>query len=353
MLSLANDSDLQAQLLPSWNALGERQHTLIIKTSHDFDLDGNLTPSSEPAPIIMTDEWRGEPRFSSLAAANESAPFKQNAEYYLFGSACPVNPCSVMRVSLALESDRHRQQKVLRVLGEHQWESHWLGALRGKPAELAPATPLHYELAYGGHTGKRDTDKQEEANPAGRGFNPSAFKITDPRAPLIEYDQEAPASSPRQKLTPAGFGPLPALWAPRRQRMGEINTDPQHHEGCPWDPKAAPDLHHCAPDDQQWPHAFAGDERLTLQGFFAERHTPLHLNLPVQPIAPQLIDGGQRRSLSPQCDTLVIDTDRRQLHLIWRCALAWHSPLDPRPVTLWLPPELSLSRNESDEQYID
>lgn len=353
MLSLVNDSDLHAQLLPGWNARGERQHTLVIKTSHEFHLDGTLTPSTDPTPIILTDEWRSEPRFSSLAAADETAPFKQNGEYYLFGSACPAGKQHVTRVCLTLESEHHRQQKALRVAGEHQWESRWLGTVRGKPAQLPASTPLHYELAYGGHTGKQDSDKLEASNPAGRGFNPAAFKMADPRAPLIEYDRDAPASSPRQKLAPAGFGPLPALWAPRRQRFGDINTDLRHQEGCPWGKHAEATMHHCAPDDQQWPGVFTGEEILTLEGFFPEQSTPLQLKLPVQAMEPVLIHAGQHRGVTPQCDTLIVDTDRRTLHLVWRCALPWHSPLDPQPATLWLPQALSLSRNDSDEQYTD
>lgn len=337
MLNLVNDSDLEAALIPGWNRQGQRQHTLVIKATYDFNLSGEITLASQQRPLAMVEQWRDKPRLSSLTAADETAPFKQGAEYYLFGSACPVGDRTATRISVSLEDGTRRNQKALRVCGEHHWVPSWKGVQSSRPEPLATATPLHYELAYGGVADKHR--QQVAANPAGRGFNPSRFTLHDDRAPLIEYDRGIPAVTPHQPVQPAGFGPLPASWEPRSKRTGTIGH-PNHEEGCPWGSNAPENLHNCAPDDQQWPLPFWGDETLTLQGFFPDHGAPVTLALPVQSLQPQLIDAGDSRLLAPQCDTLVIDTDQQQLSLIWRCALLWHSPLEPQPISLWLPPTL-------------
>lgn len=337
MLNLENDSNLDAALIPGWNRQGQRQHTLVIKASYDFTLSGELTLADNPTNLIQQDQWQGKPGLSSLIAASETAPFKQGGEYYLFGSACPVGERTATRVSLTLEDQRQRNHKALRVCGEYHWVPSWKGAQSSQRQPLAPATPLHYELAYGGVDEK--TRKQVAANPAGRGFNPSRFTLHDNRAPLIEYDRGVPAVTPHQAVQPAGFGPLPACWEPRSKRTKTTRTANQE-TGCPWEKNAPENLHNCAPEDQQWPAPFGGNETLTLQGFFPDHSAPVTLALPVQALQPHLIDAGDRHHLAPRCDTLVIDTDQQQLHLTWRCALAWHSPLDPRPATVWLPPHL-------------
>ncbi|MCG8393677.1 MAG: DUF2169 domain-containing protein [Pseudomonadales bacterium] len=316
MLELVNETGAGAVLVPGWNLEGQHRQVLVARLTLSFDLQGRLWVADEQSPPLLTDQHYGKPLESSVAGASEIAGFKQGAEYYLHGSACTrTGQESQARVSVGLEQGGRHYYKELVALGGHQWEKALIGSRRGEPAAFA-SLPLRYENAYGGSVGQGG--QREKHNPVGRGFNPSGWKVADTRAPQIEYPGRA-ALSPSQRMPVAGFGPLPVFWAPRRARFGTSPEDPLSGQVCPWGSDADPALHHCAPEDQWLARPFAGGELLTLMGFFADHSAPVELKLPRwQPQALLIRRGGPAECLATTCDTLVIDTEQRQLALIAR-----------------------------------
>lgn len=328
MLELHNETALAAGIYPGWDRQRRYQFTVVLKAAWRFEPDGTLAPLS--VPIVETDAHHGKPHETSLRAADETVPFKQGGEVYLYGTAHPPRagaPFTAVRLGIDFPDGR-RFDKTLHVFGRRRWRKRLLGHALTDPEPLEP-TPLRYEYAFGGRVpGKPDVEYPP--NPVGLGYNPSAWKLVNPEPPRIEDPQHLVAK-PTHKPLPAGFAPLPVFWQPRADEIGEAVDDPDAHAGCPWPESAEPTLHNAAPPDQRFPHPFAGGERIRLAGFFPERDParPVELVLPLP--APRLLAfiDGATRTLTPVFDTLVIDTDERLLQLIGRAAVAWKR-FDPR-----------------------
>lgn len=333
MLELVNETGAGAVVVPGWDLAGNYRAVLVARLTLDFDLQGNIAVAEEQPSPLLADSHYGKPMETSLKDANEIGAFKQGAEYYLHGKAYTRTGAeNRAHVSVEIRQRDISRRKQLVVLGEHGWEKGLIGARRGEPTPFA-ALPLRYENAYGGSHDK--SGQREKHNPVGRGFNPSGWKIVDPRAPQIEYVGQS-ALSPSRPCPVAGFGPLPVFWAPRQARFGTPSEMPLDGQGCAWGSDAQPSLHHCAPQDQWLAHAFTGGETLTLLGFFADHPEPVTLTLPSWQTAALLIRRGHSpQRLHTECDTLVIDTEQRTLTLIARTRID-PATLDGQPAWLRL-----------------
>lgn len=320
MPTLINDSSLKTLLLPGWSLDKRPQLTLIIKATCSFDLDGALILADEQPDLVLADEYQGDPESSSLKQCCEIQPFKKNAEFYLFGKAFPEHPKNkVAQTGVKLKGSNWELEKRLLVLGEHHWKRGLSGITRSKVKPLEPVE-LQYELAYGGQN--RNNGQYLMENPAGRGFNPSIWGMNDARAPRIEYENSFQAQINRN-ARPAGYSPLPIHWVPRSERQGRpISEEALNQTICPLGKGFHPNLHHCAPDDQQLPGYLQGGEHVHLTGFFADRLSGIDLQLPASARQVQLI-GKQTpaQTLELVCDTLVVDTEEQQLSLIYRLGI--------------------------------
>lgn len=320
MPTLINESPLQALLLPGWTLDRRFQLTLIIKATCSFELNGELKLADEQPELVLADSYRDNPETSSLQQTAEVQPFKQNAEFYLFGKAYPRQSGDpVTSTCIQMQGADWNLEKKLLVLGAHQWQRGFSGITRSKVAPLEPLE-LQYELAYGGQNQKNGEGLPE--NPAGRGYNPSSWWMNDRRAPQIEYESTFQARLDRHNR-PAGYGPLPINWLPRARRYGRPLTEQElNQQVCPWGENIHPQLHHAAPDDQQLPGFLQGGEQIHLTGFFADQTEAITLRLPDWSNQVHHIRQDTNVVLhQPVCDTLVLDTEQRQLSLIYRLGL--------------------------------
>jgi hypothetical protein len=283
--------------------------TVVIKAAFSFDERGQLTPV-ERLPIEPVDRYVGEPGASSLAAACETAPFKAGGEIALTGTAHPPRPgATVMEVEVALERpDGTRWRKALRVFGPRRWERHLFGLVPGHPAPLAPL-PLVYENAFGGG---EDEDRSELRNPVGKGYSPRGRLPAGSELPQIEIGPGF-ITSPGSRPEPAGFGPIPSHWAPRVQVFQKFGPELEGKN-------LPPDLFNVAPLDQRFPRPFEGEEILTLRGLVAGAPAEgVRIRLPkLRPEPVLVIDDENHSTLETVCDTLVVDGNRQELHLLWR-----------------------------------
>jgi len=328
MLELLNETAWRAGLFPGWDRERQFQFTLVVKMGYRFDLDGGLEPLRPPAAIATADRHHGDPRASSLAEATEIAPFKQGAEVLLTGTAHPpLADAVVMETEIGLRRrDGASWNKVLRVFGPRVWRGTLLGTMPSFPETLQP-TPLRYEYAFGGVDVKRRA--LEPRNPVGLGFARHGRVAKGQALPRIEQGPRF-ITRPGNRPTPAGYGPLAPAWPPRNAAAPADPGTPEN-DACPYGPEVPDALHNCAPLDQRFPHPFTGDETVMLRGFFAERPAPrqLALSLPGPRPAASLVVAGKHQPLALACDTLLIDTDSRHIHLLWRGTAAWR-PGDTR-----------------------
>lgn len=345
MVELDNRSAWTAGLYPGWSRSGERQMTLVFKASFVFDTKGTLTPLATPVALEETDRYHGEPGRSSLAAAGETVPFKQGSELLLFGTAHPPQvDTTVTEVSVGLRRANDRfWEKTLRIFGPRRWEKGLFGISFSKPAPLAPL-PLRYEHAYGGCDPNHD-DKLFAHNPAGIGFSDKGWRVGGMPLPQIELGPKF-ISSPTQRVAPAGFGPLAPFWEPRSQAFEQLDHEALAWGGCPYPADAPAQMHNAAPLDQRFDQPFQGEETLRLKGLVdGAPRDGLLLTLPRLSPEVKVVRGHQIENLQPVCDTLVVDTDLQQLHLVWRAGIplslkdkstSWVvlMDLDPDPSTL-------------------
>ena len=324
MLDCINNTPWSAVLARGWDSRGHPQTTVVVKSTFQFDESGELQPAPEQDPVIETDEFRGKPYWSSLAAASETVPFKHGAELYLYGTAQPLSGARAMKVAIGLTGPGERRwEKVLAVFGPRRWERRLGAYLPGEPEELVP-TPIIYENALGGRHPDNE-DLHDEHNPAGVGFNPPGLKLVAPSLPAIEV---APyMTDPRDRRPPAGFGPLPVLWEPRRSRLGEPEEDaPSLPDRCPWPAPLDPHAFHYAPGDQWFQEPFQGGEQLTLSGLVPGlppgKQLTLVLPCPALEVAVRMRGRVAPHTMSLVMDTVVVDTDRMRLWVIQRGAVA-------------------------------
>ena len=319
-MQLENQTDWAAGLYPGWSRQGHRQWTLVFKASYQFDGQGTLTALPQ-VPIVEADQYRGEPTYSSLVASSEVAPFKQGAELYLFGSAQPDPYGSrVIQVALSLCQNNNRYwHKELRVFGNRSWQRRMLTPLPGKPASITAPVPLIYENAFGGS----DPAHPEQvclANPAGVGYSFRGLRTKNLGLPAIEIGPNF-ISSPASRVQPAGFGPLPPFWDPRCREVGEIDAESVAQGLCPWAVPLPATMHNVAPQDQRFDAPFQGEMVLKITGLLAAASHEVLIRLPELKPAVFRHAGEQLSRLDPVCDTLVIDTDRQEIHQIFRCGV--------------------------------
>jgi hypothetical protein len=323
MLNFSNATPWSGGLYPGWDRKQDFQITAVFKVGFEFALDGTITPLTETPALVETDEHYGKALETSLKAANETVPFKEGGEVYLFGTAYPlVAGQNITEVGLGIAfPDERKFKKVLRVFGKREWNRTMMNFVMSEPKALEP-TPLKYEFAFGGRN-PEDKDDEFPLNPVGLGFNDKGWKLLNAELPRIE---QAPyfVKGPSNKPPPAGFGPIPVFWQPRIAEIGEPVDELAEQGGCPYNEQVEKTLHNAAPPDQRFPKPFEGGEIVHLAGFFKELELKQVVRLRLPKVKPQLytIVDNVAELLNPVCDTLVINTDERRFYLIFRAAIS-------------------------------
>lgn len=212
--------------------------------------------------------WMTVQDFLGEAPLDEAMP-KARGEVLVLGSACAkagtTTTAAAARIQLK-RADKILFTKSLMAFGDRKWER--LGMTQPEPFEKMPVV---WERAFGG--------PEYEPNALGRGLVPveeEGVKIH--RLPNIE-DAAASVSSPGDRPTPIGFGPLQIT---RKERMSRAGTYDKA-----WLDKLYPappadfhwEFYNLAPLDQRIPGFFEGNETLRIEGMHPE-HRTLEVSLP-------------------------------------------------------------------------
>ncbi len=168
---------------------------------------------------------------------------------------------------------------------------------------------LRYELAFGG--AQTDPEGQVlafEANPLGRGWIDR--NLTDQSksvpAPQIEY-ADAPIREPFEMYAPAGLGPIPPAWLPRRPLGGTFDSDWAAQRWPHWPPDYSFAYHLSAPADQRWRGFFRGDEVIRLRALRPEA-AEMVFRLPGQCVGARVVElSGWQGTVRANLDTIYMD----------------------------------------------
>ena len=323
MHDLNNESPWQATLATGYSHKREPLAIVIIKAGYAIDIEtGALTPLKKKPAIEVADQHEGEPLKSALKAAGESSPPKAGGEFYILGAtlAPPGRETTAAEAVITLTHSNGRKfSKTIRAVGKRQWQGTWMLPGISKPEPLTPIS-LGYENAYGGSDSKPSARPTYLANYAGKGYVANTRHCTGVELPQLEI---APfINSPSDHPQPAGFGPLPVFWEPRRTEQGTVDLEAAKRGACPYGPDAQASMHNSAPLDQRFTSPWQGGEVLTLTSILAGLPYGKTCSITLPHIAPQLTltENGETKPLTCVCDTFWIDAQKNQLFLIYRAA---------------------------------
>lgn len=323
MHKLNNETTWQATQATGYNHKREPLGIVIIKAGYAIDTEtGALTPLKATPAIEAADQHQGDPLKSALAIAGESSPPKAGGEFYIIGGTLPLpdraTTAAEAGVTLTLTNGR-QFNKTIRAIGKRQWQGSWLMPGISKPEPLTPIS-LGYENAFGGTDPQGGPRPPHLANYAGKGYIAVAKNCTGIELPQLET---APyIAAPTDRPHPAGFGPIPVFWEPRRAEQGTPDLEAAKRGNCPYGKDAQASMHNTAPLDQRFPTPWQGGEILTLTNILAGLPYGKTCRITLPRIAPQLIltGKGQTKPLVSACDTFWIDAKKNQLYLIHRAA---------------------------------
>jgi hypothetical protein len=269
-------------------------------------------------PLVLADEYVGEPGQSSLKAATEAHLLKPATDVVVVGSAHAPGgkPAPSFGVSLSVG----RLKKVLRVTGDRVWKKGLLGTSPSDP-EPTRSVPLLWERAYGGQEdlggGKVAGERR---NPIGRGFvkKRPARELVGTPLPNLE-DPARLLQSVGDAVTPAGLGFVAPSWQPRLGYAGTYDKA--------WQKRRAPYLpedfdsrfFQVAPPDQVYPGFLKGGEPVELVNLSpagVQKFT-----LPVCSLEAEVVMGGATQRPPLSLETLLLEPDQGRFSLVWRGAV--------------------------------
>jgi hypothetical protein len=271
---------------------------------------GEAAIAEDQDDVSEHDQHWNDDETRSLYAAGDLAPRKARADVTLVGNAFAPGGEPVR--SLAARLSVGTIDKRVEIWGERSFSRD--GVLR--EATRFSRMPLRYERAAGG---------PGTANPVG--VRTGASAQADGGGAVILPNLQPVGGAPARRtdgMEPIGFGPLPASFPSRGERLGRHAAAVASLADAPLPEDFDFAYFNVAPADQQTA-ALKEDERIVLQNLHRE-HATLRTSLPgARPRAFMERDGAARE-VSLRCDALWIDTDRAVCTVVWRGEIPLAAP---------------------------
>lgn len=314
---------LVADVAVALDAMGHEHLVVVAKGTWSIPVQGQRPRPLPPEPLVVSDQYYGEPGESALRCGSDFARFKALCDVIFDASAhAPEGkPTKEMDVRVQVGA----MKKHLRVFGPRYWQR-TLGLTQLSGAELFTKLPLNYGQAFGGtrsyEKGKEHLCEALLSNPSGIGYaGPKTLaQIQGARAPSLE-DPRRPVKSPTGKTEPHALSAIARHWSPRRELAGTYD-DKWREEVFPLLPADFDEaFHQVAPVDQRIAHP-QGGESVRLEGVFADRAT-VSFSLPSLSLFAHAAGADDRLNTYPmRVDTLFFEPDATRFSAIWRTPIA-------------------------------
>ena len=315
-MEIKNCTPFSPLLFENQDVGGNDFHVFVLKGSFCILPGERLRPIQEQAPLVMADEYYGDPLKSSVRVESDVIPMKQNAELTLEANAIALDG-KPTRSWLAKVSIGNAH-KSLRVTGPRKWQHTLLRGWHISEPEPVVEVPIRYEYAFGGTFRHKDEEITCEANPAGIGFcEPRFLDINSTYdAPQIESSDDV-IRSIKEIYEPEGFGPIAKHWLPRRELCGTADEAWKENRWPMLPEDFDADYFNGAPYDLIHPGFFNGDEEVNLRGMDASGD--IMFRLPEYKIDLFVADiDDYRIHVAMNLDTVHIDVPQRLAYLVWR-----------------------------------
>jgi len=287
-----------------WRPSGEN-HAVTVVCKVSFELLPDMSPvANTQHPIIESDVYSAR---GGMLLATDLVPFKKRPEVLVIGSvhAHAGRPVPSLLARLAM----NEIDKSVLVVGDRVVNR------LGQASDPKPFTslPLVWDRAGGG---------PDTINPVGKIFG--MVPGMDSPAPNLYPADANPLKFGH--VAPVSLGPIAPNWPTRiaclRQRVANWDFRSWHNQPLPSDIDIA--YLNAAPHDQQRSTPF-GEDAIYLQHLHPH-HAQLSTRLaPVNPVVT--VDRGNGpEPLKLRCDTMLIDTDRSLVMLVWRAHVVLAHP---------------------------
>jgi hypothetical protein len=288
------------------DAQGRQFDILIVKQSYHLTGGFALQQSVEQEPLNFSDTCFGEVNLTSMRYPSDLVPYKPETDVIVIADAFAPGGKPMPEWEVLVQAGPVAQR--LQVTGPREWQRR-----RGKwqltdPQPVA-RVPLRHELAFGGECpGPDNSILTDERNPIGRGMvhpdtHPKAQPIPAPQV----LAQGAVLSDPFRRQEPAGFGPIPPAWLPRRPLGGTYDDDWLANTWPHWAADYDFAFHNSAARGMKARGFLQGDEMIRLTGLHPEK-AEITFQLPADTVIAHLVGKDeQRRMVRLNLDTVYID----------------------------------------------
>jgi len=320
-MELINATKMVAAYAPGLQPDGRELLVVVVKGTFSFPRDGKEPVlAKEQMPLVMSDEFTGEPGFSAPKYESDFAPIKPRCDVLLNGSAYAPGGIPVERVEVGLRVGT--MAKAFAVVGNRTWKKSLLGISATRPEPFA-VMPISYDNAFGGIDKNNPDEKKHKfylENHAGKGFHGELAAEFINGAPLPNTEELSQrVTSPKGKYRPMAFGPVGRAWQPRPKFAGTYDEN--------WKDNVFPFLpedfdnryYQSAPEDQQIDYPKGGED-VELVNLVPQGRLTFKLPTLEVPIEFFLRDDS-RQSVSAPIDTVIIEPDLDQFLLVWRTVL--------------------------------
>jgi hypothetical protein len=319
MLQLKNNSPFVPSIAVFPNERGI--DTLYVAVKATFAIGATLEIAEQQQPIVLADEYWGEPCQSSIKLASDVHLCKPATDILLVGEACAPERRPVSQLDVSVSVGPYRDN--LRVFGDRVWEKGMFGTRASAP-QVFETMPLVYERAFGG-VEVIDADTGEVAyeprNPVGRGFHDKRAKIAIDGTPLPNLEDPAQLlARPYDRPAPKCFAPVAAAWEPRKSFAGTYDETWQKTQA-PFLPRDFnPRFFNCASVNLIGNGYLRGGEPVEISN--ASPRGVLRFALPVCELVAEVRVAGQSVQPPLNLETVLLQPTDARVTLLWRVAVA-------------------------------
>lgn len=306
---------VQAGVAFATDKQGVEHLVAVAKATYRVWPDGTCTLAEVQAPLVLEDQFYGEPGLSSVRCETDFSQRKAKTDVILVGHAYAPRGVTTDVVDVALQVGQLR--KIVRVFGDRIWKSSLVGYSPSKPVSFLKM-PLRYERAFGGVDSSHPDQKRhafEERNLVGTGFHKRNHDgIAGTPLPNIEDPQHL-VSSPFDRPAPMGFGFVCRNWRPRRMYAGTYD-EKWLEEQFPFLPEDFDERYFQGAPEDQWCGPLRGGEQVRVTSV-----TPTGLwgfSVPAPRMEVKIVSQHGEEDFRPILDTLILEPDEERVILVWR-----------------------------------
>lgn len=291
---------------------------VVMKATFALDFESE-TPvlADAQTPIVMSDEFFGEPGLSAPKYESEFALHKPFCDVLLNATAYAPGGRPVRKVPVEVRVGSW--VKGFEVVGDRFWYVNNGSIVATEPQPFVSMS-ITYERAFGGFDDRHEDANRHEAfhaNSVGRGFSALLDAQSLAGRPLPNTQEFSnPITRPDGDYKPMSFGPVGRHWEPRRHYAGTYDQKWLDEE-FPFLPADFDSQYfQSAPADQQLPLP-VGAQRVVLKNLTPEG--AFTFQLPGFEACVHILPrDGERETLSAFADSILIEPDMKRVMMTWR-----------------------------------